>query len=475
MPPPHLQQTRKAKAQILVALFLLVSLLALHPVIDLLSGRLKPIVLTVMSVWGFKTADLGAAIQIGHIELGWTRDCAGINQLLLLLALVIWMRRRDFWHPATLWVCLLTLPAALLANIMRVLTLIAYRLWFYPQQESPELHYFMGFFWLLPLAALFLPAPERRQGRRWIELAQAASVMALLAPLLGAAEGIAMGVAAVLVLAKSQVPGIWTNRRLLGIAAWILLGIGIATVRMESFWLPWLLISPLCAKREWLKQPRSLLLIAASHPLFDLLPLGGALIWCVIAWTLWIEYLRPLSSPASSPPAENHRPAKSLWVTTALTAGMLMLCAPFTAFLFIPEPTELPRPPADATILPLTGQGFELRLPSAPPEIGIFWYPPKNYDRHHTLKVCMTYSGAPLKRIADSDNVWQGNGLYYREFFLQNQTLLDNHKDYVWATLGAWASPGIHLVFAVRQSDMPAGTFETVTAQLAARLQNTIQ
>lgn len=473
MSAPALSGNLKAQAGFLLPILFLLILSYLQPFTDLFSGVLKPIVLGILSLFQFETADLGSSIQVGELLIGWSRDCTGINQFLLLLAMVIWMRRRNLWLRSTLYACLLTIPAALLANIARVLTLIAYRICFYPEVESPELHYFIGFFWILPLVCLFLPPQERRQLRRWIEFAHAMAVLALLAPLLSASEGLAMGVATALLLSKSQVPGVWTRQRMGLIAIWILLGFGIASVRMESFWLPWLLICPLTAKREWLRQPRAMLLLLSSHTLFDLLPGGEWIIWAVAGWTLWVDFIKgsPPRTASADHPARPQISANRWWVRISLGFSLLMLIAPFTAALFIPVHLTLPEPPKNARLQIVPGQGFEIRLPEADPAIGIFWYPPKNYDRHHSLNICMKYGGVTLKRAAENPKIWQSADLYYREFFLLKDQLIESHTDYVLATLGAWASPGIHLVIAVRQSDMDLASFETASQQIADRLQ----
>ena len=74
------------------------------------------------------------------------------------------------------------MPAALVANLLRVLSFAAYRYIFYPSWESQELHYFIGFVWLIPFLVLFVPDFRQKNRGQWLEILYMAVVLALVAP-----------------------------------------------------------------------------------------------------------------------------------------------------------------------------------------------------------------------------------------------------------------------------------------------------
>jgi exosortase/archaeosortase family protein len=463
-------RTLVRNALVLFPIAAVAGLAMLDPFQDVLGNLLKPAVAWILSSVGIAAEDAGNALVIGALHVPWSGDCAGTNHLVLLLALVIWMRRRALWSRRTLLACILVIPAALAANIGRILSLIGVRAALHPSTESPELHYFIGFLWLLPFAAVLIPPGHRKRFSTWIELAHSVVIFSLLAPLLGASESLGMGAAAVLLLARGRVPTRWTGALLAAMAGWLIAGATIAILGMESFWLPWLLTSPLIAPALWFRQPRTLLLIACSHPLFDWLPGGAWITWAAVGWSAWIDFLR--APPAMEAPRPDPAPSAAIGkpLPAALIAlNLLALPSPFAASLLLVRDPRIPDPPAEATVYTVPGQGFEIVMPGQPEGFGIFWYPPGGNDRHHSLPVCMLYSGVRLRAVGGGGpGFWSTEDLWYREFFLQDGALIDRHLDYVAATLGAWASPGIHLVFVARKSHVPFEKFRAQSEAFAA-------
>ena len=112
---------------------------------DVVVDFTRPLVLGTLRWFGNEAVDCGEELRVGKLLVPWTRDCAGINLLFILLALAVWVNRKESraWR---FWLCMLGMvPAAAVANVLRVLTLLVYRTVAYPGVESPQTHYFIGF------------------------------------------------------------------------------------------------------------------------------------------------------------------------------------------------------------------------------------------------------------------------------------------------------------------------------------------
>ena len=121
----------------------------------------------------------GEVIRTGRVEVPWTGDCSGMNLLLILLAIGAWVSREQALNRSWILRLLSLIPAAVLANVLRILALTGYRNVAYPAIESPQMHYFIGFVCVAPFALLALPA--FRLNSLFLVL-QTAAVMCLLAP-----------------------------------------------------------------------------------------------------------------------------------------------------------------------------------------------------------------------------------------------------------------------------------------------------
>ena len=83
----------------------------------------------------------------------------------------------------------LCVPAALLANLLRIGTIAAYRGAFHPHWESIELHYLIGFVWLAPFIVLLAKGAAREARTPWMAVAYLVSVLSLLARVNSAPTG----------------------------------------------------------------------------------------------------------------------------------------------------------------------------------------------------------------------------------------------------------------------------------------------
>lgn len=433
---------------------------------DFFGAMTKPVVLAVLGGLGFQATESAGMLTAGELVVPWSRDCAGLNLLVVLLAVTVWMQRHGrldlgFWLRVAA-----ALPAALAANIARVLTVVGYRAWFFPAVESPQLHYFIGLAWLVPFAMVLVPVDARGRLVSSLELMHAAAVLALVAPMADAPGGLALTLAAVLTLAHCRLPARATPIRWFGTVAWLVAAAGIVLAGVESFWLPWLLVCPLLLMRSWILSLEGVILLAGSQPMFQLLPGGHALTWLGLALAGW-KLLKCPPAPSFSQPSSSPLP----WLTRlALPLVAACFCLPFLgSTLVTPELANL-NPPDTANLRKIPGDGFQVHLPGQPEDMGLFWYLPSGSQRHHTLKVCMKYRGITLRPASKNSAVMTDGEVWMREFFLLPQGLISSHADYVWATLRPGKTSGIHLIAVASCADMTESQFAAAAAALVEGL-----
>jgi len=431
---------------------------------DILIDVTRPLVIACLDWMGVAAMDQGSMISIGRLEVPWTRDCAGINLLVILLALTIWVNRYEksqthFWLRLAF-----ALPAALLANVARVLTLIGYRAFFYPVIESPQTHYFMGLIWLVPFVTWIIPRNERRLSHGWLEALHAAAVVALLAPMAGTPNGSLVLLCAVIALAHCQMRRDHLQLRLWLTVLWLTGGAAIAVINMESFWLPWLLLCPLLADFRWLSKVSGILVLSCTHAVIAMHPwavfVGGAgLIMTLIPWLK--------NTPHFS--SEEAVPATSslVWRNTLHCLCLAAFAWPFTSSALLTFGYQKWTPPTNVESRFIGNDGYEIRLEGQPDEVGLVCYAAPGRDRHHTVQVCLKYRGVEITQVPGRDAVFSDGSHWLREFFLQNDTLQTDYAGYLSATFRPWADPGIHLIFVAPQDQISAAEFESHCTRLA--------
>jgi exosortase/archaeosortase family protein len=433
---------------------------------DVFSQISKPIVLGIISLFHVPVADLGDAITIGRLNIPWTEDCAGVNMLVLLLAVAIWLNRQEPFNLAH-WLRVLGMfPAAVIGNVLRVFSVVAYRSAFYPEVETPQLHYFFGLFWLVPFAFLAMPKSPRHLSARLFELIHVAAVIALLAPQTYGPGGLGMTIAVVIGLSHCHLPEKISRGRILALILWVLAAIFFSFANMESFWIPWMIVCPLMSDSKWLFSPAGVLLTLATHPLFAILPWGEVITWGVIAYVVWKKYI--LDQP--DPPSVDPHVDWSWKERSILGAVAVLFLLPFLASTFFVGKKEMLLPPkiADSQIVP--GDGFILTMPGQPKEINLVWYNPSGAHRHHTLTICLKYLGVELQQTKEDPSVFTDGKHWLREFYLQGGRLLSSHIQYVISTLVPGSSPGIHLIYVTDSQAMSAREFDDKTQRMAGQL-----
>ena len=228
----------------LVCAGLVLGLLHLAHADDFFSSVTRPAALALLHAVGQTASDRGDCLVVGALLVPWSRDCAGLNLLAVLWAMILWTNVGES-STTRAWLRLaLAVPAAIVANVARVLTIIGYRLALVPAVESPQLHYFIGFLWLMPCVGLFIPRGGRSLGCYLLETLHLAAALSLLAPLVPGPGGSFAALSALVLLSQNKFLQRQSSALIAVGALWLLAGAFIAWASMESLWLPWLLACP---------------------------------------------------------------------------------------------------------------------------------------------------------------------------------------------------------------------------------------
>ena len=421
------------------------------------SALAKPLVLALLQGLGVEAQDLGEAFVVAGLNVPWTRDCAGADLLILLPAIALWVTRHEPLHRSLVIRIACMLPAAILANALRVLTLIGWRLTIAPAVESPQVHYFLGLIWLVPFVALLMPSRSHPLPRCLLDAIHAAVVIALLPGLQGV-PGAWVGMAsAVYLLAqsdggRSQLPHVpvW-------LALWVVAGVSIAMLRMESFWLPWALVFPPLLNRGALFSVSGVVLLASTHAILLLLPGVPWLAVGVLLFQVGASILRGESATQSV-----SNPARS-W----LAWSAVLLLMPFLATLWPQAADPACRPPFGVLCRPMKGNSFAVGLPGFPRSLGMVWFGSEGGDRHHSVTVCMKYRGVSLLASDECPDVFTNDTHWYREFFLHDGQLCLSYARYLKHSFRPGSSPGVHLVAVVPKAKFSAEAFNGLACDLA--------
>lgn len=430
----------------------------------------RPVVVGVINLFGGNAVDHGATITVGRLDVPWSGDCAGLNLLILLLAVAVWMNRHEPMGMRYWTRILLMVPAAAISNVLRIFMILLYREIQYPAVESPQLHYFFGLMLLVPFSLLAMPKSTRSFSSRLFELLHVAAVIALLAPNAVGAEGAALTIAVVLGLSNCRLPERLSRARLGCFGLWLLSAAAIAYSGMESFWLPWLLLCPLVCDPRWVFSLPGALVTLASHRLVFLLPGGEWAVWAVIGYAVWVKFSEddPAAPPVGAPRSWT-RGGKAVAACSALLFPL-----PFLSSTLLAGKKEIWNPPAGALVQTIPG-GIMVSLPGQTDEIGVIWYDSQGSERHHKLAICLKYRGIELAPSDEAPEVFTDGTYWMKEYFLQGGELIQSHRDYVLSTLGPGTSAGVHLILVSKKTSMGAADFSTKAGRISQELYGLIQ
>jgi exosortase/archaeosortase family protein len=412
-------------------------------------------------------AMFGAPIQftehtlvVSTLRVPWSDECAGVAYFAILPLVACW----SSWSAggnSGLWRILgMPLVVACVINLLRVASIVLCRWWLLPEVESQQLHFFLGFVWLLPALWLLLPADIVRQ--TWLRALNLSAILAMLTPQLQAPGGALIAVVTALVLCLRLLTPIGNQRSAQGWTAhtlWFLAAGWIILSRMESLWLPWLLMWPELSPHRprlllWLLLPATLPL-AAMHGLWSWLVFGPA---CLLAGRTLARRLSIKMPSNESVP----RP----WQAQALWTCVLLL--PFVILnLGAHKEHPLDLPPSIIRSERIAEGRHVLHLSQQPNNMRVDWISPQQGGRHHTLRVCMAYRGEHLRCTEEAPMVFTDGHVWRSEFFLMKGHLLKTYRDYLLHSFLPGSGAGVHLIFSVNVGTMPVRDFESKARILA--------
>ena len=105
--------------QNIILLGIIFFLLHLANVTEALSFITRPMVVMVADALGIPAVDRGNDILLGQVVLPWNQDCSGINGLILLLGITLWVNRHQRFGIPFLLRLGLCIPAAVISNVFR--------------------------------------------------------------------------------------------------------------------------------------------------------------------------------------------------------------------------------------------------------------------------------------------------------------------------------------------------------------------
>jgi len=414
------------------------SLLHLASITEVLSYISRPMVIFVVQLMGIEATDQGSFLVLGKLILPWTEDCSGLNTLVILLGVTLWINRQQRFGWPHLMRLILCIPAALLANLLRILTYAAYRYVFYPSWESQELHYFVGFVWIIPFLVLFVPDFKQKDSRQWLEIFYMAVVLALVALVVFFPGGSLAAICALFYLAHNRIDATLSPPRWPAYLLWAMLALLIAWSRTESLWIPWLLICPRFVAVHVLFTWRGLIILSGTVPL-----LAMHTEWSFIVLAALLIHVYMLLTKEGS----NYEPQPIILKKLELWALLILLLAPFMLHSLIGIRHEVEHPPLGIMAQQLSFNSYKVRLAGQPSDISLYWYGAFSEGRHHSLKACMQFRGIILKDVEQVTDVYIGNKKWLREFFLHDKQLKSSYPKYLLASFSPFSPPGVHVIF----------------------------
>ncbi|MBW2411534.1 MAG: exosortase/archaeosortase family protein [Deltaproteobacteria bacterium] len=424
-------------------------LLHLASITEALSYISRPMVTHFVQLLGIDAVNRGSVLVLGKLILPWTEDCSGINTLVMLLGITLWVNRSEKFGLPLILRLFLCLPAALVANLFRVLTFAAYRYVFYPDWESQQLHYFIGFVWLIPFLVLFVPDFRHRDRAQWLEILYMATVLALVAPVVFSPGGSVVAICTLFYLAHNRIGGSTLTRNWPAYVLWGISAFLIGWSRMESLWIPWLLVCPRFVAPRILFSWSGLIILSGT---VSLLAMRTAWFIVVLAALAFQAYL--LLKKKRPGPGRNPQPLGKLEIYPLV----ILLMAPFMLHGLIGISHEVERPPPGIMARQLSPNSYKIRVAGQPSDISMYWYGAYSEGRHHSLVACMRFRGLILENNDQEKDVFFGNNRWMREFFIHDKKLKSTYPEYLLATFSPFSSPGVHVIFEA-PSDLMSPTY----------------
>lgn len=464
-------QTRRQVIRTAVSLAGVFLVLHLAQRSDVLSELTRPFTIGLLRLFGLPVSQGDDALLVGRLAIPWSRDCAGLNVLGILWAMTLWANRSEPRTGRYALRLLLAVPAAFVANVARILTLIGYRQVLYPAVESPQLHYFIGFLWLVPVVWFFCPRGERSVSRYVTETLHLAAALSLLAPLISAPGGSFVALGTLVLLANSRFDLGGAGRIGFRLAVWLVAALLIAGTRMESLWLPWLIACPAFTSLRAAGSLSGAVLLLGTIPLVAMHSAAQWGMLCAAGFVLW--QWRQTSTPVVADGRAMALKVPALRIAWPGVVAVALLI-PFAASPVNALFARRHAPPAATMPLDLGANAYRVRLLGQAPDLDLVWYEPTGEGRHHTLEVCMRYRGVTVQPAAVPDVKTDGQR-WMREFFLQPGGQVLTYGDYLRKTFLPFSPAGVHVIASSPVEAMSAESFAESTGRLARELSRMLE
>jgi len=439
-------------------------LLHLVSISDLLSSISRPLVTFVVQIMGIEAADMGSHLLLGKLVLPWTADCSGINSLVILLGITVWVNCREQFGWPYMMRLMLCVVAALVANLFRVLSLAAYRYAFYPAWESQELHYFIGFVCLLPFIVVLVPNLRNMDWCRRMEILYLMVVLSLVALLVFTPGGSLAIVCTLVYLAHNRINSIPAHFKWPAYLLWSIAALLIAWSRMESLWIPWLLVCPRFVAVNVLFSLRGIIILSGTIPL---LAMRAEWQVVILIGLLFHAYREVKEQGWGYDP--KLQPLTMGRVEMLVLANLLL--APFILNNLIGVSHEIEHPPKGIMAKQLSANSYNIRIAGQPPDIGLYWYGAFSEGRHHSLVACMRFRGIILEKVSPEGDTYVGNNKWMREFFIHKKELKAKYSEYLLTTFSPFSPPGVHVIFEAPSHLMSSIYFARESEKIAQHLQ----
>jgi exosortase/archaeosortase family protein len=396
-------------------------------------------------------------LTVSGIQVPWQKDCSGLNLVTLLLAAAAWTRRREPSLLRFLTSLSLAILTGYVVNLLRVLTIIGYRGLWYPLHETMEAHYAIGFFWLIPSILLFVPRHESGIFDRWIQAMAISVIVCLLSPHLSLSHGWLAGICTTVIACSSYTDHGTSKRTTAIMVLWLISGIGLQLLRVDSFWVAWLLLCPLTSsffrRANWSRW----MCLAGTVPVVSLHFAG----WILVAPGVIRELYAMFTASRRGSTAETAIPHLKLYRVCSLANALALIgmMLPFCSHI-IRGPVAHPElPPAGMFCESRNSGAYAVRMLGQSPALQTHWYASTSGDRHHALLVCLKFRGADLRESGIPGVLTDGQ-FWYSESFLQDGRLISTYSEYLRNTWMPFTSPGVHLIAQANCLRLPAESFQ---------------
>ena len=394
--------------------------------------------------------------QAGKIWVPWSPGCSGYNGLILCVILTLWLGRHDAINRRLAFRLIGTIPAALAANILRILCILTYRYLAYPHHESPETHFFIGFLTLMPMAFVLNRSVIRNlSNSQRLEMAYFAVVFSILIPVTWEPGGWQIALATFSLLALYH--GTQAPPKLWALFLWLGAGTLVGLTKMESLWLPWCLLCPVFVEvRKLMRRPAAWLLILSTITMVVMQPYWFGL--------LGVALLAEWGKSKPSSPVDKISTIQSAWQNWAAT---LCLSFPFVMPIHPIKPTLQETMPRGAIVQKLEEDQYLLQFVGQNEDLKIYWYEANNEGRHHAAATCMRFTGSDFERL--TKNLITTDSLWILEQFIVKGKRINTYRDYLIQTWLPWQPSGTHLILTGSKESMDQGAFMVASSQALDR------